>query len=65
MLSERGLKSSEKEAIPYTLKNYRHIKIDNAVALRYPELRELYPRLDKEDILIAATEVLKHLPLVT
>lgn len=65
LLSKKGLKTPEKEAILFTLKNYRRIKIDNTVALKYSELRKLYPSLDKEDILIAATAIIKKLPLVT
>lgn len=65
LLSKRGLKASEKEAILYALKNYRRIKIDNVIALKYSELKQLYPSLDREDILIAATAIIKNLPLVT
>ena len=65
LLSKRGLKASEKEAILYALKNYRRIKIDNGIALNYSELKQLYPSLDREDILIAATAITKNLPLVT
>ena len=65
LLSKRGLKASEKEAILYALKNYRRIKIDNVIALNYSELKQLYPSLDREDILIAATAITKNLPLVT
>ena len=65
LLSKRGLKASEKEAILYALKNYRRIKIDNVIALKYSELKQLYPSLDREDILIAATAITKNLPLVT
>ncbi len=65
LLSKTGLKASEKEAILYALKNYRRIKIDNVIALKYSELKQLYPSLDREDILIAATAITKNLPLVT
>ena len=65
LLSKRGLKASEKEAILYALKNYRRIKIDNVIALKYSELKQLYPSLDRGDILIAATAITKNLPLVT
>lgn len=65
LLSKRGLKASEKEAILYALKNYRRIKIDNVIASKYSELKQLYPSLDREDILIAATAITKNLPLVT
>lgn len=65
LLSKKGLKTLEKEAILFTLKNYRRIRIDNSIALKYSELRKLYPSLDKEDVLIAATAITKRLPLVT
>ncbi len=65
LLSKKGLKSSEREAILYTLKNYRQIRIYKTIALKYSELRKLYPSLDKEDTLIAATAIIKKLPLMT
>lgn len=65
LLSKKGLRTPEKEAILFTLKNSRRIRIDNSIALTYSELRKLYPSLDKEDVLIAATAVKKKLPLVT
>lgn len=55
LLSKKGLNSPEKEAILYTLKNYRRIRINNSIAHKYSELRKKYPALDKEDLLIAAT----------
>ncbi len=65
LLSKKGLKASEKEAILHTLKNFRQIKIDNSIASKYSELRKFYPTIDKEDALIAATAIVKKLPLVT
>ncbi len=65
LLSKKGLKTSEREAILHTLKNFRRVRLDNSIALKYSELRRLYPPLDKEDVLIAATAVTKKLPLVT
>lgn len=65
LLSKKGLKTAEKEAILYALKNHRRINIDNAIALKYSKLKQLYPSLDREDILIAATAITKNLPLVT
>jgi predicted nucleic acid-binding protein len=65
LFSKKGLRAPEKEAIRFTLKNYRRIRIDDPIALKYSELRKLYPSLDKEDVLIAATAIIKRLPLVT
>ena len=65
LLSKKGLNSSEKEAILFTLKNYRRIRINDSIALKYSELRTIYPSLDKEDILIAATALTRKLPVMT
>ncbi len=65
LLSKGGLKTSEKETILYTLKKYRRVRINNSIAFKYSELRQLYPLLDKEDVLIAATAITKKLPLAT
>ncbi len=65
LLSKKGLRTSEKEAILYSMKNYRQIGIEKTIALKYSELRELYPSLDKEDVLIASTAIVKKLPLIT
>ena len=65
LLSKKGLKSSEKEAILFTLKNYRRIRINDSIALEYSGLRKIYPSLDKEDILIAATALTRRLPVMT
>ena len=65
LLSKKGLKTLEREAILLTLGNSRRIRIDNSIALKYSELRKLYPQLGKEDVLIAATAIIKKLPLVT
>jgi len=65
LLSKKGLSAPEKEAILFTLKNCRRIRIDKQIALTYSELRKCYPSLDKEDVLTAATAIVKRLPLVT
>ncbi|MBI5402158.1 MAG: PIN domain-containing protein [Ignavibacteriae bacterium] len=65
LLSKRSLRNSEKEAIIYTLKNYRKIYLNEGIALKYSELRKQYPSIDKEDTLIAATALVKNLPLLT
>ena len=65
LLAKKGLKTSEKEAIIYTLKNHRQIRVDKTIAMKYSELRQLYPSLDKEDVLVASTAVVKRLPLMT
>ncbi|MBI4698851.1 MAG: PIN domain-containing protein [Nitrospirae bacterium] len=65
LLSKKGLRTSEKEAILYTMKNYRQIGIETTIALKYSELSKLYPSIDKEDVLIASTAIVKKLPLIT
>ncbi len=65
LLSKRGLKRSEKEAIRNTLGRHRIIPIDSKIAAQYGILRHRYPTLDKEDTLIAATALVKKLPLMT
>ncbi len=65
LLAKKGLKTSEKDAILHVLKDYRQIRIDNSIASKYSELTQSYPSLDKEDVLIAASALIKKLPLVT
>ena len=65
LLSKKGLKTSEKEAIIYTLSKHRKIRLNHAILNKYSELRSLYPTIDKEDLLIAATAIVKHLSLLT
>ncbi len=65
LLSKKGLKTTERDAIIYTLKKYRRIRINDTIARLYSELREIYSAIDKEDVLIAATAMTKSLPLLT
>src|SRR3972149_10656506 len=65
LISKKGLKTSERIAVLHTLKNYRLINIDSTIAAKYSSLRKKYPNLDKEDILIASTALVKRLPLLT
>ncbi|HIH22134.1 MAG: hypothetical protein A2042_09045 [Candidatus Schekmanbacteria bacterium GWA2_38_11] len=65
LISKKGLKASEKIAIFHSLKNYRVANIDSTIAAKYSSLRKKYPNLNKEDILIASTALVKRLPLLT
>lgn len=65
LLSKTGLKEIERQAILYTLKEYRIIPLDDRIAERYSDLRQSYPSLEKEGALIAATALVWGLPLVT
>ena len=65
LLCKKGLKTSEKEAIIYTLKKYREISLDNRIISKYSLLRSTYKNIDKEDAIIAATALVKGLFLLT
>src|SRR4030067_978626 len=65
LISKNGLKASEKIAIFHSLKNYRVVNIYSTIAAKYSSLRKKYPNLNKEDILIASTALVKRLPLLT
>lgn len=65
LLSKRGLKSSERQAILTLLKRFRLIRIDRRVTDEYSRLRSRYPSLAKGDALIAASALARRLPLLT
>jgi predicted nucleic acid-binding protein len=65
LLSKRGLKEAERQAILFTLKQHRIIPLNNRITAMYSELRRKYPFLEKEDALIASTALVRRLPLVT
>ncbi len=65
LLSKRGLKEAERQAILLTLKRCRIIPLDNRIAGFYSDLRRKQPFLEKEDALIAATALVRRLPLVS
>lgn len=65
LLSKIGLKESERQVILMTLKRYRVIPLDNRIAGKYSDLRRKHLSLEKEDALIAATALVRRLPLVT
>lgn len=65
LLSKEGLKDAERQAIKETLRRFRLVPLTSAIAARYSDLRRRYPDLEKEDALIAATALVKHLPLMT
>jgi len=65
LLSKRGLKEAERQAILITLKRYRIIPLNSRIAQIYSDLRRKYRSLEKEDALIAATALVRKLPLVT
>lgn len=65
LLSKEGLRLSERRMIGDTLHRFRLIRLDPSIAARYSILRRRYPHLEKEDALIAATALVKRLPLMT
>ncbi|MBI2367461.1 MAG: PIN domain-containing protein [Deltaproteobacteria bacterium] len=65
LLSKRGLKASERQAILTLLKRFRLIRIDRRVTDEYSRLRIRYPSLAKGDALIGASALARKLPLLT
>lgn len=65
LLSKRGLKETERQAIQFILKRCRVIPLNPKITDKYSELRIKYPQTGKEDALIAATALVAKLPLVT
>ena len=65
LLSKPGLKETERQAVLFTLRRHRIIPLDDRITGTYSDLRRRYPSLEKEDALIAATAIVKKLPLIT
>jgi predicted nucleic acid-binding protein len=65
LLAKQGLSDREQQTILLLLKRYRQVSISQAIAGRYTELRRLYPTLEREDALIAASALVRRIPLLT
>ena len=65
LLSKPGLKEAERQAVLFTLRRHRIIRLDDRITGTYSDLRRRHPSLEKEDALIAATALVKKLALVT
>jgi predicted nucleic acid-binding protein len=65
LLTKPGLRENEREAILDELSRCRLITLSESIAARYSELRSQHPLIDKGDALIAATALVKRLPLMT
>ncbi len=65
LLTKPGLRESEREAILTELSLCRLIPLSDSIATRYSELHRRFPALTRGDALIAATALVKQLPLVT
>ena len=65
LLSKRGLKDSERQAILAVLQRFRLIRIDQRISIEYSRLKSDYPSLGRGDALIAASALVWKLPLLT
>jgi len=65
LLAKQGLSDRERKAILFLLRRYRQVTLTQAIAGRYAELRRLYPALEREDALIAASALVRNMPLLT
>ena len=65
VLDKPGLKDSERRAIVDALRRFRLVPLTPAIAARYAAVRRHAPGLEREDALIAATALVKRLPLMT
>lgn len=65
LLSKEGLSDKERQSIQRHLKKLRMILLEDQILKKYSELRKNYPSADKEDSLIAASAIVKNIPLLT
>ena len=65
LLTKPGLRDAERESILTELSRCRLIPLSDSITARYSDLRRRFPALDKGDALIAATALVKRLPLIT
>lgn len=65
LLTKLGLRDAEREAILTELGKCRLIPLSDAITAQYSDLRRRFPAMAKGDALIAATALIKQLPLLT
>ena len=65
LLTKPGLRDNERASILAELTLCRLIPLMVSIAARYSDLRRRYPQLEQSDALIAATALVKRLPLMT
>ncbi|THJ16668.1 MAG: type II toxin-antitoxin system VapC family toxin [Nitrospira sp. CG24B] len=65
LLTKPGLRDNERASILAELAQCRLITLSDSITTRYSDLRRQHPSLEKGDALIAATALVKHLPLMT
>ena len=65
LLSKQGLRASERQAILILLHRFRLIRLDQRISNEYSRLRLTHPSLQRGDALIAASALVRRLPLLT
>ena len=65
LLTKPGLRDNERESILAELTRCRLIPLSDSITARYSDLRRRHLSLEKSDALIAATALVKRLPLMT
>ena len=65
LLTKPGLRDNERTSILDELARCRLIPLSDSITARYSDLRRKHPSLKKGDALIAATALIKRLPLMT
>jgi len=65
LLTKPGLRDNERISILAELTRCRLIPLSDSITARYSDLRRRHPSLEKADALIAATALVKRLPLMT
>ena len=65
LLTKPGLRDNERASILAELTRCRLIPLSDSITARYSDLRRKHPSLEKGDALIAATALIKRLPLMT
>lgn len=65
LLTKPGLRDNERASILAELVRCRLIPLSDSITARYSDLRRRHPPLEKADAVIAATALVKHLPLMT
>jgi predicted nucleic acid-binding protein len=65
LLAKPGLRDNERESILAELTRCRLIPLSNSITAHYSDLGRRFPTLTRGDALIAATALVKQLPLVT
>jgi predicted nucleic acid-binding protein len=65
LLTKPGLRDAERDAIEAELRRCRLVALSESIAMKYSDLRRRHPSLEKADALIAATALVKRLPLLT